>query len=76
MGPRLRSTPPDRAGGRTRRYAIGLHGIWTPETARREARILLGRVAQGDNPAEEKRLDAKSMTVQELCERYLADCAK
>lgn len=65
-----------RAGGRTRRYAIGLHGIWAPETARREARILLGRVAQGDNPAEEKRLDAKSMTVQELCERYLADCER
>jgi integrase len=65
-----------RAGGRTRRYAIGLHGVWTPETARREARILLGRVAQGDNPAEEKRLDAKSMTVKELCERYLADCER
>jgi len=35
-----------RAAGRTRRYTIGLHGVWTPETARREARILLGRIAQ------------------------------
>jgi integrase len=62
-----------RAGGRTRRYTIGLHGVWTPETARREAKILLGRVAQGENPSEEKRLDAKSITVKELCERYLED---
>ena len=26
-----------RSRGRSRRYTIGLHGIWTPETARREA---------------------------------------
>lgn len=63
-----------RAGGRTRRYTIGPHGVWAPETARKEARILLGRIAQGDNPAEEKQLDAKAITVKELCTRYLADC--
>ena len=34
-----------RAAGRSRRYTIGLHGVWTPEAARREARILLGRIA-------------------------------
>ncbi len=62
-----------RAKGRTRRFTIGPHGIWTPETARREARILLGRVAQGDNPAEERELDHKAITVKELCERYLED---
>jgi hypothetical protein len=27
-----------RIGGRSRRYTIGLHGAWAPETARREAR--------------------------------------
>jgi integrase len=62
-----------RAAGRTRRFTIGLHGVWTPETARREAKILLGRVAQGENPSEEKRLDARSITVREFCERYLED---
>ncbi len=62
-----------RAKGRTRRFTIGPHGIWTPETARREARILLGRVAQGDNPAEERELDHKAINVKELCERYLED---
>jgi len=62
-----------RAGGRSRRYTIGLHGIWTPETARQEARIQFGRVAQGDNPAEERQLDHKAITVKELCTLYIAD---
>lgn len=62
-----------RAAGRTRRYTIGLHGVWTPETARNKARSLLGRIAQGENPAEERRLDAKAITVKELCTQYLKD---
>lgn len=62
-----------RAKGRTRRFTIGPHGVWTPETARREARILLGRIALGENPAEERELDHKAITVKELCERYLED---
>jgi len=37
----------------------------------KEARIQLGRVAQGDNPAEERQLDHKAITVKELCELYL-----
>ena len=41
-----------RMGGRTRRYTIGSHGIWTPETARKQAKILLANVAQGEDPAE------------------------
>ncbi|UBS34628.1 site-specific integrase [Altererythrobacter sp. N1] len=62
-----------RALGRTRRFTIGLHGIWTPEMARKEAKVLLGRIAQGDNPAEEKHLDNKAITVKELCDLYLKD---
>lgn len=62
-----------RANGRSRRYTIGLHGVWTPETARREAKAQLGKVAQGDDPAEEKHLDRNAMAVKELCERYIAD---
>jgi hypothetical protein len=34
-----------RAAGRSRRYTIGLHGVWTPDTARQEAKIQFGRVA-------------------------------
>jgi hypothetical protein len=35
--------------------------------------VLLGRVAQGENPAEERELDHKAITVEELCQRYLED---
>lgn len=62
-----------RQAGRSRRYAIGLHGIWTPETARAEAKKLLGRVAGGEDPAEQRKLDRNAMTVRELCELYIAD---
>ena len=65
-----------RADGRTRRVTIGLHGVWTPEEARREARVLLGRIARGENPAEERAFDRKAITVKEQCERYLADAEK
>ena len=62
-----------RSAGRSRRYTIGLHGVWTPELARQEAKVQLGRVAQGDNPAEERQLDHKAITVKELCDLYLND---
>lgn len=62
-----------RASGRSRRYTIGLHGVWTPEEARREAKVLLGQVARGGNPAEERKLDREAITVKELCTRYLED---
>jgi Arm DNA-binding domain len=65
-----------RSAGRSRRYTIGVHGVWTPELARKEANIQLGRVAQGDNPAEERQLDHKAVTVKKLCELHLKDlCA-
>lgn len=62
-----------RTQGRSRRFTIGAHGIWTPELARREARAQLGRVARGEDPAEERQLDHRAMTVKELCSLYLAD---
>jgi Arm DNA-binding domain len=62
-----------RSAGRSRRYIIGLHGVWTPELARKEAKVQLGRVAQGDNPAEERQLDHKAITVKELCDLYFKD---
>lgn len=62
-----------RSMGRTRRYSIGLHGVWTPELARQEAKVQLGRVAKGENPSEERLLDHKAITIKQLCERYEAD---
>ena len=65
-----------RSRGRTRRFTIGIHGVWTPETARKEARVLLGRIARGEDPAEERRLHHEAMTVKELCDRYSEDAKK
>jgi integrase len=58
--------------GRQRIYTIGRHGSpWVPETARKEARRILGRVAAGDDPAAEKSEHRRVATVAELCEAYL-----
>src|SRR3546814_7287413 len=53
-----------RSRGRSRRYTIGLHGVWSPETARREARSQLGRVAHGDDPAGEREEDRKALPIR------------
>lgn len=47
-----------RMGGRgaaTKRYTIGQHGPWTPDAAEKEAKRLLMLVAQGKDPADDKR---------------------
>src|SRR5260370_12686652 len=62
-----------RTRGRSRRYTIGLHGAWAPETARREAREQLGRVAWGDDPGEDRQLDDKALTVNRLFTPLRAD---
>jgi integrase len=60
--------------GRQRWYTIGRHGApWTPETARDEAKRLLGDVAHKADPAAEKRATRNAQTVSELCDLYLAD---
>jgi integrase len=62
------------AEGRQRWHTIGRHGApWTPDTAREEARRLLGSVAEGADPAALKQSKRKAATVAELCDLYLAD---
>src|ERR1700687_3790356 len=56
------------AEGRQRWQTIGRHGApWTPDTAREEARRLLGEVAKGADPAGDKREARDAMTVGALC---------
>jgi hypothetical protein len=62
-----------RAGGRSRRYTIGLDGVWAPETARQEAKVQFGRIAKGDNPAEERQLDHRAITRQGTLYPLFAD---
>jgi integrase len=63
-----------RAHGRQRFFTIGPHGSpWTPEKARREAKRLLGLVADGKDPADEKAqawLQAAD-TLRKIADEYL-----
>ncbi len=60
--------------GRPRWYTIGRHGApWTPDSAREEAKRLLGDVASKTDPAADKKTKRKAKTVTELCDLYLAD---
>jgi integrase len=62
------------AEGRQRWCAIGRHGApWTPESARAQARCILGEVAKGSDPGAEKRARRKATTVAELCDVYFGD---
>jgi integrase len=56
--------------GRTRRYALGAHGVLTPEQARTLAREALARVRAGENPAQERQAARQAVTVAQLAARY------
>jgi integrase len=63
-----------RIAGRSRRYSIGRHGSpWTVETARERARLLLGKVAGGVDPQEEKQGARREITVAELGRLYITE---
>jgi integrase len=60
--------------GRKRTYTIGKHGSpWSPDTARQEARRILGEVAKGADPMADKIAGRAAITVAELCRQYLID---
>jgi hypothetical protein len=61
------------ADGRQRWQRIGRHGVLTPDEARTKAKVILGDVIDGADPAAEKRAARKAKTVSELCDAYLAD---
>jgi len=62
-----------RKDGRTRRVSIGLHGKFTPDEARNQAKALLGDVAKGHNPAEERAIIRRDPTISELCDLYVKE---
>jgi integrase len=52
---------------------IGRFGVMTADEARRKAKIVLGNIAGGIDPAEQKRKASGSMTVAEICDWYLEE---
>jgi integrase len=56
----------------SRRMTIGPHGSpWTADQARTKAKQVLGRAANGEDPAKDKQEAKKEMTVAELCDLYI-----
>ena len=65
------------ADRRQRWHTIGRHGApWTPETAREEARRILGDVSKGADPASDRASRRIAPTVAELAERFLDEHAE
>lgn len=60
-----------RDGGRRRRMPIGAFGPLTCEEARRLAKATLGSVEWGEDPALERKTRRSSLTVADLCDRYM-----
>ncbi len=59
--------------GRTRRYTIGRHGALTPYEARKRAKEVLGRVAAGEDPAEDRTQMLRASRIDHLADRYLQE---
>lgn len=57
--------------GRTRRVTIGVHGTLTPDQARAEAKRLLGLVAAGTDPAEERDKTKADKGMGSILEQFL-----
>jgi integrase len=61
--------------GRQRWHTIGRHGApWTPNTARDEARRVLGEVAKGRDPAGDKQQIPSAVNLGQFADVYLRDC--
>jgi integrase len=60
--------------GMVRRITLGRPSTsFTPELARKKALTILGAVAGGDDPADERAKLRREMTVAQLCDLYIAE---
>lgn len=65
-----------RRGAVQRWVTIGRHGSpWAPNTARNEAKRLIGKIGEGKDPAGERKKDRDAETFQAFATRYLSDYA-
>lgn len=63
--------------GRSRRLSLGQAGKLTLDQARKSAQRVLGEVADGKDPAEERQMARRGESIDQLCELYMKDhCAR
>ena len=62
--------------GRERRPKIGDHGIFTVQQARDQAKVMLGAVQKGEDPAAALQALKSAPSMEELCARYMCDYAE
>jgi integrase len=62
-----------RSKGRTRRLAIGTHGVLTPSQARDLAATRLAEVRAGRDPSKERKIASREPTVSELADRFMKE---
>ena len=62
-----------RAGGKSKRIAVGRHGVISPDQARRKAAQMIARIKAGEDPNPEATKKPSDPTVAELAERYLVE---
>ncbi len=62
-----------RINGRVRRQTIGPYGPLTLDQARQRAKMLIGRIAAGEDPAQERGDKIQELTVGDLWSRYETD---
>ena len=63
--------------GRSRRLSIGQAGKLTLDQARKAAKRVLGEVADGKDPAEERQMARRGESIDQLCDLYMKDhCAR
>jgi hypothetical protein len=60
-------------GAPVRRYTIAAVGKIAPERARTRAKIILGSVAHGHDPADQKTTERGTPTIAELADRFMAE---
>jgi len=60
-------------GAPVRRYTIAAVGKIAPERARARAKVILGSVAHGHDPADQKTTERGMPTVAELADRLMAE---
>jgi integrase len=63
------------AGGRRRRQTIGRYGILTISRARDKALVILGQVADGEDPLDKRQTLRAGQTLKEFAAEYLAHVA-